>query len=1315
METRSKSKRIGPLPGGDRRGAPGADAGCLSMRTVSGEELNRRAPTDKDATAEIIDDGDRLTDRTDTPVEQYRPSTVSYTPSRPSIPSSPILSSPPIISLNTVPPTSTLNAARGVSTFLPASTKAGKARVRMKWSKEVNLFIMRTYLYITKLETDMTAYRQQLHALFTRQYPEITVSEQRISDQRRTIVRNKLLSQEEIHQLKEEVRIQLLEEEVVNNYGDTNNTKQSTNENSHHVQPQSLNQSQLIYAQPQPYNHSQAYIQRSHSSTQTESIILTLENDIETIVVPDQHLTTDTYIQEINEKFRTTITQYSGMDPGVRPRLPKLKYTPKLFRLINLFNETILTRYISDDTQLIDIHLLIYCTAVVISEEMNFQITDHIRTPRTRQNIEPAWQQRLEKDIEKIRANIGRLTQYINGCRSNKLVKKVEVIFRNNSTHTRHEKSNTRPEEFLDTLKQKLALKVHRLKRYKKALQRKRDNTTFATNEKMFYRNLQKPQTDTIDENTRNTSNLPTKEELEAYWASIWEEQKQHNDKASWIVEEEAKWRDIDEMEFAEVTETDITHITARLHNWKSPGIDNIHNFWYKKLTSLHKSIAKNLTDIIVGQQNVPEFIATGITYMLPKTKNSPQPSQYRPITCLPTIYKILTSAITKKIHSHIEHHNIIAEEQKGCRQGHMGCKEQLIIDSTVHKHATSKNRNLHCTYIDYKKAFDSVPHSWLLQILEIYRINPKIIDFLRRIMLQWKTKLQINCDKNTITTRYISIKKGIYQGDSLSPLWFCLALNPLSHLLQSCKAGYSLKNNTDETTISHLIYMDDIKLYAKTEKDMKKLVDITAEFSNNINMQFGLDKCKTLHTVRGKVRPGDYVVNDTDVITAMEPTDLYKYLGYVQLKGLDHVRIKSTLTTEYKRRLNAVCKKQLSGKHLIKAINTFAIPVLTYSFGVIKWSKTDTEQLERTTRTTLTKHNNLHPKSAIERLTIKRELGGRGLIDIQHLRQKQVERLKSFFYTKSHTSNIHKAIVTNDINYTPLNLSNQIETQNTTIDNQQTQKIEDWKRKVLHGRHPHDLEQPHINKLASNKWLKIGNLFPETEGFIIAIQDQIINTKNYRKYIIKDPTVINDKCRKCHIHPETIQHITGACTTLTQTDYTHRHNQVANVIHQKLALKHALIKNTNTPYYNYTPKITLENTTHKLLYDRAILTDKTIHYNRPDIILQDKINKITYLIDIAVPNTHNIQKTITEKICKYAELKDEVTRIWRQEKVYVVPIVLSTTGVIPNHLLHSLTLLDLKETLYITLQKAAILNTCRIVRKFMQIEVNEIGPHENT
>lgn len=74
------------------------------------------------------------------------------------------------------------------------------------------------------------------------------------------------------------------------------------------------------------------------------------------------------------------------------------------------------------------------------------------------------------------------------------------------------------------------------------------------------------------------------------------------------------------------------------------------------------------------------------------------------------------------------------------------------------------------------------------------------------------------------------------------------------------------------------------------------------------------------------------------------------------------------------------------------------------------------------------------------------------------------------------------------------------------------------------------------------------------------------------------------------------------------------------------------------------------------------------------------RINNNTYLIDIAVPNKHNFQKTISEKISKYAELKEKVARLCRQEQVYGLPTVVSTTGVIPKHLHHSLKLIDVKD-----------------------------------
>jgi hypothetical protein len=58
-----------------------------------------------------------------------------------------------------------------------------------------------------------------------------------------------------------------------------------------------------------------------------------------------------------------------------------------------------------------------------------------------------------------------------------------------------------------------------------------------------------------------------------------------------------------------------------------------------------------------------------------------------------------------------------------------------LVIDTVIMEQARKHNRNIYTAFIDYKKAYDSVPHSWLLYILKIYKINLDLINFLSHVM----------------------------------------------------------------------------------------------------------------------------------------------------------------------------------------------------------------------------------------------------------------------------------------------------------------------------------------------------------------------------------------------------------------------------------------------------------------------------------------------------------------------------------------------------------------------------------------------------
>ena len=95
-----------------------------------------------------------------------------------------------------------------------------------------------------------------------------------------------------------------------------------------------------------------------------------------------------------------------------------------------------------------------------------------------------------------------------------------------------------------------------------------------------------------------------------------------------------------------------------------------------------------------------------------------------------------------------------------------------------------------------------------------------------------------------------INIKCGIFQGDSLSSLLFCLLLMPLTNELNNTKYGYGIY----EKTINQLLCMDDLKLHAKNNKELEGLLSAVKQFYADIGMEFGLNRCAKATFRKGKL-----------------------------------------------------------------------------------------------------------------------------------------------------------------------------------------------------------------------------------------------------------------------------------------------------------------------------------------------------------------------------------------------------------------------------------------------------------------------------
>ena len=141
----------------------------------------------------------------------------------------------------------------------------------------------------------------------------------------------------------------------------------------------------------------------------------------------------------------------------------------------------------------------------------------------------------------------------------------------------------------------------------------------------------------------------------------------------------------------------------------------------------------------------------------------------YRLITCLNLLRKLLNGIITDKLYEHLENQDLLSEEQQGCRRRSRGRKDQLLIDKAVIKNSKRRRTNLNMVWIGFRKAYDMAPHLWMIKSLELVGAAKNTLNLLKETMKNWKTNLI--CSNTDLGA--VKINRGIFQDDSLSPLLF--------------------------------------------------------------------------------------------------------------------------------------------------------------------------------------------------------------------------------------------------------------------------------------------------------------------------------------------------------------------------------------------------------------------------------------------------------------------------------------------------------------------------------------------------------------
>ena len=125
------------------------------------------------------------------------------------------------------------------------------------------------------------------------------------------------------------------------------------------------------------------------------------------------------------------------------------------------------------------------------------------------------------------------------------------------------------------------------------------------------------------------------------------------------------------------------------------------------------------MDDIISNREDIPEWMTLGKKVLCQKDPSKRNAVvNYRTISCLPLMWKLMTGTIAESIYHFLDVNDKLPVEQKEYKKKSRVTNYQLLIDKTILRDCRKRHINLRMAWIDYKKAYDMVPHSWILEAL---------------------------------------------------------------------------------------------------------------------------------------------------------------------------------------------------------------------------------------------------------------------------------------------------------------------------------------------------------------------------------------------------------------------------------------------------------------------------------------------------------------------------------------------------------------------------------------------------------------------
>ena len=190
----------------------------------------------------------------------------------------------------------------------------------------------------------------------------------------------------------------------------------------------------------------------------------------------------------------------------------------------------------------------------------------------------------------------------------------------------------------------------------------------------------------------------------------------------------------------------------------------------------------------------------------------------------------------------------------------------------------------------------------------------------------------------------------GFLQGDSYSPVGFCISEIPVCRLLQQNR-GYRMgPPGTRDVSRTHSLFVDDLKGYQESHEIIRDVNKVIVQASHDTGACYGVSKCAEAVFKRGKMVSGEGLEVLEERMKVMDPNEneIYKFMGIEQADGIKTKRVLERVKGEVSKRVKMLTNTELNDVNLVCAINTKVIPVAAYPMNVCKFTGGELKELNQ-------------------------------------------------------------------------------------------------------------------------------------------------------------------------------------------------------------------------------------------------------------------------------------------------------------------------------------------------------------------------------